>query len=336
MNSTQPRLPELQEPEIIAMESEQKLRPRLFNRPQLCSEPGECYDDNIFPLSLSGLQDDRQDYRNTRMMDNTAMLEANRRSLRRFESLDINGKKLTSMSIGGFEVDYNVVATKAMEVLPLPASKLPVIFVDDNLNFYHHFFEGMKFCVGATLLEDIVSRPEYYDALKPIVIPVIEELVETGHEKTDTELTLFLKKIFTTTFDLLTKSRRNASNEEVVVTANIWGFQYIETGMKCTEADLKVWLSICYNHYRTLWFNTFKSTGVPSFARTTRSRSTMSNESSSSSDSVKSQGVQNIHNQGHVNDPIYEDDDTRTIRTSNSRRRKRTHRSDTISRFMRS
>lgn len=241
-------------------------RTELFDEPQDLSDEFEDKVSNMLPDHLIGTYNRRPDYQNTKMMDNSALMEANRKSLRKFEALNLNGNRLTGMSIGGFEIDFNAAATKAMEVLPLPPSKLPIIFVDEELNFYHHFFQGMTYIMGQEVLEEVVSQTIHYDTRLPIIIPVIEELVETGYERSDTELMIFLKRVFTTTFELLGKSRRNHSSEEVMVVANLWGFQYIESGMKCSEASLKMWLSMCYNHYRTVWFNTFKSTGVPGFA----------------------------------------------------------------------
>jgi hypothetical protein len=200
------------------------------------------------------------------MVDNSAFMQMNRRPLRKFEALNINGSTLTGMSIGGFEVDLSQAASKAMEVLPLPASKLPVIFADDELNFYHHFFGGLCGILGQSRVEVIAEYPDEDGGDEPLIIGLVEDLVEVGYEKTDTEIILFLKKVFTTTFELLGKSRRSHSNEEVVVASNIWGFQYIEAGMKCSEETLRMWISMCYNHYRTIWFNTFKSTWVPGFS----------------------------------------------------------------------
>jgi hypothetical protein len=61
-------------------------------------------------------------------------------------------------------------------------------------------------------------------------------------------------------------NEHNKDSKSLIVAANLWGLQYIEPGLEMKEADLKMWLSVNYNHYKTLWFNTFKSAGIPSFA----------------------------------------------------------------------
>lgn len=319
-----------------AIEREEKTKPRLFQPRQVMSEPDDYDDDDISPLPLMGRSAQRPNYRNARMVDNTAMLEMNRRSLRKFESLTINGKSLTEMAIGGFNVDYETAAAKAIEVIPLPQSKLPIIFIDEELNFYHHFFEGMKYVVGEALLEGIVEHPEAYDELSPVILPIVEKLVETSFERTDTELVLFLRKVFPTTFEVIGRSRRNRSEEEIVVASNIWGFQYIEPGMKMSEADLKMWLSMCHNHYKTIWFNTFKSTGVPEFARNMRSRSNVSTTSSSSLDSVREMSRSKSQNTSSMNEAFTDNDDTVSVRTRRSHHRKRSNRNDSLARFLRS
>jgi len=320
---------------IIEMESEVKIRPRIFKKEIITADPDEYKDEDTIPLPLMGIGDRRPEYRNARMVDNTAMMEMNRQSLRKFESLNVNGKSLTEMTIGGYKVDYEATAAKAMEVFPLPQSKLPVIFVDDNLNFYHHFFEGMKYVVGETLLDGIVTRPDYYGELCPVIIPVIEKLMETSYDRSDTELVMFLRKIFSTTFEIIGRFRRNRSEEEVVVTTNIWGFQYIEPGMKCSEADLTMWLSMCYNHYKTIWFNTFKSTGVPRFAKTSRSQSKASSSSSSGTDASQNNQPRYTGQGEGITPVIEEDDDTFSVRTKSSRRKRRTSRNDALAKFMR-
>jgi len=50
------------------------------------------------------------------------------------------------------------------------------------------------------------------------------------------------------------------------VETNLWGFRYIESGMVLQDADIKMWLANCYSYYRTIWFDTFKASGVPNFA----------------------------------------------------------------------
>jgi hypothetical protein len=201
-----------------------------------------------------------------RMMDDSRMLEKNRRSLRRFESLSIGGKTLTGMSIGGFEIDVTKAAMKAREVLPLPASKLPIIFVDEELNFYHHFFKAVKGQTNSESFQFIVTDNEYfYDEETPIG-DMIEDLITTGYNREDDETSVLLKKVITTTFEMGQKISRYQNRGPMLVAANLWGFQYIEAGMQCDEESLHMWMVACYMHYKTLWFNAFKQTGIPDFA----------------------------------------------------------------------
>lgn len=95
---------------------------------------------------------------------------------------------------------------------------------------------------------------------------MIEGLIKAGHEQSDTELTLLTKNVLTSTFSIDDTIDHNKHGKHLVVDANLWGLQYIESGMQCKEADLKMWLSICYDHYKIVWFNTFKSAGLPLFA----------------------------------------------------------------------
>jgi hypothetical protein len=225
-----------------------------------------------------------------RMTTDSDMLKKNRASLRKFEALDIGGKTITEMSIGGYKVDIEKVAEKAMEVLPLPPSRLPVIFVDQELNFYHHFFQGMTRALGARQLEEIVRANRHFDDPQKPLLVCLEDLILSGYERSDDEITILLKKVVGGTFETTSKSRKHQDNDELMVAANLWGFEYIEQGMQCSEADLRMWLSMCYNHYKTIWFNTFKSTGVPEFAMDGAFKHRSSSSSGSSLFSVKEEG----------------------------------------------
>jgi hypothetical protein len=222
-----------------------------------------------------------------RMTTDADLLQKNRASLRKFEALNIGGKSITEMSIGGYKVDLEKVAEKAMEVLPLPPSRLPVIFVDQELNFYHHFFQGINRSLGARQLEEIVKSSRHFDDLQKPLLNCLEELIISGYERTDDEITILLKKVIGGTFETTNRSKRYQASDELLVVANLWGFEYIEQGMQCSEADLRMWLSMCYNHYKTIWFNTFKSTGVPEFAMDGAMKGRSSSSSGSSLFSVK-------------------------------------------------
>jgi len=201
-----------------------------------------------------------------RFEDDSSMKEEHRRGLRKFESLQVGENTLTSMSIGGYAVNLPRAAQKAMEVAPLPPARLPIIFKEDDLNFHHHFFQGLEILIGREVLLEIVLSKKYYDQTEMILLPLIERMIQSGYERTDTEVTVFTKRVLMSTFDLGEQEFNSNQIGGLTVAANLWGFQYIESGMQCKESDLKMWLSICYNHYRTIWFNTFKSAGVPHFA----------------------------------------------------------------------
>jgi hypothetical protein len=194
------------------------------------------------------------------------MMEQNRKSLRKFEPLKVGEQSLTGMSIGGFVVDLSKAAQKASEVAPLPASKLPVIFVDDDMNFHHHFFQGLDILLGKDIVQEIVTADKYYDETDLHLLPMIEGMIKVGYERSDNEITVFTKKVLTSTFEINNDAGPDAADKMLIVAANLWGFQYIESGMQMKEPDLKMWLQNCHRFYRTIWFNTFKSAGVPQFA----------------------------------------------------------------------
>lgn len=237
----------------------------------------------MIPNKLESKHRNMVQHQSSRMIDDTRMQIENRKILRKFETLKIHDRDLTGLSIGGFEVDLNVAAQKAMEILPMPASKLPIIFVDEELNFLHHFFQGVTRLIGETNMQMITEKKKYYEDEHPVVLGMIEDLILEGYDKGDTEITLFLKKVISSTFELTTRNRKSRGMEKVRVSSNLWGFQYIECGMMMDESDLEMWLATCYGQYRTSWFNTFKSSGVPIFAHEgsgkTRSYSSISSGS---------------------------------------------------------
>jgi len=194
------------------------------------------------------------------------MMKKNRTTMKKFEALTIGDRSLTEMSIGGYQIDVTKVAQKAKEIAPLPPAKLPIIFKDGDMNFYHHFFQGLEMLIGRSTLVDLVNTNIYFNEGENLLYGLIESMINAGHERTDSDLTLFTKNVLTSTFSMDESLGQNSAVKHLIVDANLWGLQYIECGMQCKEADLKMWLSICYSHYRGLWFNTFKSAGIPSFA----------------------------------------------------------------------
>lgn len=293
--------------------SEMKVKPRMFMPVAVESDTDDNQseeDDNMIPQKLVSSKNVTEYKPKTRMIDDMAFQQKNRTALRKFEALQIHGKDLTGLTIGGFEVDLNVAAQKAMEILPMPASKLPVIFIDEELNFLHHFFQGVTKTIGESQLQVITAKRRYYDDEHPIVIRMVEDLIREGYDKEDSEIITFLKKVITSTFNISMGGRRSRNLETVTVAANLWGFQYIECGMSMNEADLQMWLSMCYGQYRNSWFNTFKSSGVPEFARdgSGKARSLSSMSSGSYSDNKL--------------ETVIEADDA-SIRTSRSRSSKK-------------
>lgn len=224
------------------------------------------YTENLYPKPLQSSQPMKTRFPESRFRNDHDMMQERRRTLRRFEALTIDGLSLTGMSIGGFAVDLSKAAQKASEVAPLPASKLPIIFVDEELNFYHHFFQGIEILLGQSTVNDIVSQEKYHEDSNISLFPMMLAMIQRGYEPSDNEITVFVKKVITSTFELPAQFGSTTAQDMLTVAANLWGFQYIESGMQCKEADLQMWLSACHSQYRIIWFNTFKSAGLPRFA----------------------------------------------------------------------
>lgn len=263
----------------LLIEKERKTEARLFARNDLFitegentvkreEDPGMC-SDVIIPRPLQPFMrrsntEPLQSHGN--LMTEDDLTTENRNSLRRFESLQVGGRTLTEMTIGGYAIDLSEAAEKAKGIAPMPPSKLPIIFKDDELNFYHHFFQGFVKLFGRERFHQIVTyhKREIEDRFP--IGDFIEDLICDGYQVDDTEVSLFLKKVLISTFTVQMHKQKPASGACLIATANLWGFQYIEPGLSCDEEELKAWLYICYGHYKTLWFNTFKLVGVPDFA----------------------------------------------------------------------
>jgi len=200
------------------------------------------------------------------LMTDQGLLRKNRTELNRFEPLKIGQNVLTGYTIGGFRMDLDKVSEKAREVVPLPPAQLPIIFADDSLNFHHHFFQGLNSVLDRDVIQDIVTREKYSDAIDGQFMEAVISIMKEGYKAEESEVALFTKRVLTSTFDISKVEESNQFGGLLTVAANLWGFQYIEAGMKLRDPDLKMWIKICWGHYKTLWFNTFKSAGVPSFA----------------------------------------------------------------------
>lgn len=253
------------------MERECKAQPRIFNmnREQAINDYYESPEEDLFddmPKQLSGMMKAPTHNRGGKMLDDSSLLERNRASMRKFESLTVNGMSLAGLSIGGFSVDLDKVAEKARDVLPIPASKLPIIFCDDNLNFYHHFFQGINMMIGEENVEEISRFDHHFQSGDTEIIDLIADMLKAGYERHDSEITTFMKKVLLSTYELGDDRRRRDEDPFLIVSTNVYGLQYIEPGMKMQEHDLKDWISRCHSYYKTLWFNNFKSSSIPSFA----------------------------------------------------------------------
>jgi len=282
--------------------------------------------EDLFPNALSNTTQLAPIEKKARMMSEEQMKATNRSALEKFEALRIGDQTLTELSIGGYKIDVSRVAQKAMEIIPLPPSKLPIIFNDQELNFYHHFFEGMTRMLGEEHLLQIVSDFSEYSPPEQILISNIERMLSVGHERSDSELTTFLKKVFTTTFDLPKYTGNKYSDEQLEIASNIWGFQYIEQGMRCNEIELRTWITMCYNHYRTLWYNTFKSTGIPHFARKSNSPTALRKINSYPND-----GTTQYRNQRSEQVNYQRDSDLRSVKSTRRRHTKSVRNQDAIS-----
>jgi hypothetical protein len=291
-------------PRLINMEREEKANPRLFSR--------TTYDERMNQANLVNAEE---------------MLANNRDMLRRYEPLRVGKNALTEMSIGGFKVDLNKAAQKAAEVVPLPPAKLPKIFIDPEMNFSHHFFQGLERLIGRDQILEIVERKRYYTDEELILLPLIEGVIKIGYEKKDTNLTVFTKSVLSSTFELDERNTIDSPHRGLLVAANLWGFQYIEAGMECKEPDLRMWLRVCYNKFENIFFNTFKDSGMPAFAlEGVQTRY----ESVKKFQPIGEKEADNLNLHTTTQRMIeYDDfDDSRSVRTVKSHRKRRTKRND--------
>jgi len=195
-----------------------------------------------------------------------SLMSSNRVQLRKFESLHLNGKSLTGYSIGGYQI--NVANTEAVvkKLAPIPPSALPKIFIDDDLNFFHHFFKGIESLLGSQLFTSIINSRHHYESEECDIPKAIAGFMQDSFKAGDNALTLLVKKVLSSTFEESSIEEETQSIVVLRVVTNLWGFRYIEPGMLLKSADVKMWLSTCRDYYRTLWFDTFKSSGIPEFA----------------------------------------------------------------------
>jgi hypothetical protein len=187
-------------------------------------------------------------------------------SLDRFKPLTIGESTLTEVSIGGYKLDVAKVAEKVAPFIELPPVALPLIFIDKELNFNHHFFQGLEMMLGRVTLSKMLRETKYSESDKAKVLPELKKLITEGYLPSDTELSMFVKRILSVTFETLPTSKVTPENDGLLVATNVYGFQYLEQGMFCRDSDLRMWLSIENMRFKMSWFNAFKSSGVPYFA----------------------------------------------------------------------
>jgi len=121
-------------------------------------------------------------------------LAKNRTVLRKFEALQINGKSINDYTIGGFKLDVQTTSKKVKAIAPLPPNALPKIFIDDNLNFYHHFFKGMEILLGGGKFQEIVDSKIHHEGTIEDLPTSIIGFMESGMCVGDSSLTLLVKK----------------------------------------------------------------------------------------------------------------------------------------------
>jgi hypothetical protein len=218
-----------------------------------------------FPEKLSINAPPKRSFTSPEMITSDMLTESNREVLRKYEPLSVKGKTLTEIAIGGFEIDLTKAAEKVRDIIPLPPAKLPKIFLDSELNFNHHFFQGLERLIGRGKLLSIVSESRHFSTQDNLLLNLIEGILKTGFERTDSNITVFTKTVLNSTFEVNEKLNNAEETRGLLVATNIWGFQYLECGQEFKEADLRMWLSICYSHFRNIHFNTFKDSGVPAF-----------------------------------------------------------------------
>lgn len=194
------------------------------------------------------------------------LMSNNRAPMQRFQPLEFMGTSLQGYTIGGYGIDLREAARKVSEIAPLPRSRLPVIFVGDKMNFYHHFYQGLDILLGQDMVESIVNTDKFYRDGSFFLMPMIKLLIKVGYERSDNEITILVKKVINSTFNLEEHAGKEDDQTRLFVASNLYGFPYIEDGMEMKEEDLKMWLQSGYSDFRIEWFNTFKSSGIPKFA----------------------------------------------------------------------
>lgn len=224
-------------------------------------------DEDLLPTHLSTHVVHGAHQKQNRMINSVKDLRSsNAMEIDRFEGLTLNGKSLADHSIGGFLMDEAKAAKIIKEVLPLPALQLPIIFASSQLNFLHHFFNGILLLIGPESMTYIVEERRHASSSRPEFLSMLHKFMLEGKVATDTQTTVLVKRVLLSTFQPYNCDEGITSKSEFTIAVNTWGFDYIEPGMSCKEEHLRMWLSMAYAKYRTVWFNEFKSAGMPLFA----------------------------------------------------------------------
>lgn len=224
------------------------------------------YQDNRTDEYLGGRSDRVNLSENLRYVSGDQIKLGSRASMDKFKPLKLNGVSITDATIGGYSLDLKGLAKAAAEVVPLPPVALPRIFSDEDLNFYHHLFNGLEIFSGRDFITKHAETGTYSAGDTGVLSPLVNSLITTGYIEGEDELVVFIKRVFSVTFTVLESPSSSVAGGKFLVKSNFYGFQYIEGGMVCREQDLKMWLHAAYTAYKLCWFNAFKSTGVPAFA----------------------------------------------------------------------
>jgi hypothetical protein len=258
---------------IMQIEKERKTEPRIFNPSHQLhyadensgSDHSEDFE-RMMPLRIDRKTQSMPLPNESKLANAEVFMKQNQVNLKKYESLDVNGISLTKLSIGGFEVDMSKAAQKAGLIAPLPPAKLPIIFVEDRMNFLHHFFQGLERLIGRDVVLSIVSKKEFFVDEELILVPLIEKMMKSGWEKSDSMLTVFVKSVFIATFEPDPRFDNDDEERGFIVAANLYGLKYFECGAEAKEPDLQFWLAQNYSDFRNLYFDTFKDSGIPAFA----------------------------------------------------------------------
>lgn len=189
-----------------------------------------------------------------------------RPALVRFQPLTLNDVPITRATVGGYSLDMDSIARVAKRYIPLPPVALPITFVDSRLNFYHNFFSALEKLLGQRAIDALATQGRYSSRDSNSLVPFVKQYSSEMHLKTDTQNDTFLKRIMSATFEIIPPDECLQNGTEFTVIANLYGFPYIEPGMRMKAAELGAWLCAAYAQYRIDWNNAFKSTGVPRFA----------------------------------------------------------------------